>query len=170
MEQRNRLLSIICVILAAACVVLAGKSCTEDNKNTGNKSTGNKITRQQYAIESGHGAVTQNVYDTPKQTAAPQIQGTTSIDVFGNVIYDVTTEAVTDAGAVNGTGTENGVTTAYNDLGTTAAEVPADTATTTALPPGFGGFHDENGSDTSVVTTGAGEEATLPADFKIIIR
>lgn len=171
MEQRNRLLSIICVILAAACVVLAGKSCTEDAQ----KANSNK----QKQVNNGYNIITQNVNSLVEATTT--FQGTTSIDVLGNVIYETVTQAVvvTDTNDTEVLITSE-ATTSYDVLGNLVTEPPSDTVTTVAddsmqngestTPSGFGGFdHDENGSSSSV-TTDDGEEATLPADFKIIIR
>ena len=178
--ERNRIIAVICAVIAAVCVMAAGKSCADDAIKQRKSSTAHQPADNQpasHGIEINTGS--------PAPTDAPEV------DLFGNPIvsttvpenveYDLFGRPITTAPPETETTPivtdENGeVIEAPSDEDTSAEAVSEEETTdesteeseqqapTSTAPPKISGFNHGQYDDEGNL------KPTLPPDFAIIIR
>ncbi len=173
--ERNRLIAIVCAIIAAVLVIIAGKSCADDAIKNGRKKSvkSEYVSRPDvsYSYQSASeptGTSETDAFGRPVQTQTEPV----SRDIFGRPVTtepDGTSVVITydDNGNVVSTSVVDA--SAYESSVTAVSEADAPTEgdtgpTTTTIPPYLNGF-DHNKYDEEGNTV-----PTLPKDFTIIIN
>lgn len=180
---RNTLIAIACAIIAGMLVIIAGRSCADNEKTpTKTKNTAEGVTtaRKEYQIvyntESnereflGYDLLGNPIYAEPSSEEA-------EFDEFGNPVTTAPSEPVTTVSAKPELDLfGNPVTTAPTEPETTentaapTSEGDEEQETTTTLPPGFSGFDHGGGGNGGESGEGEKVKPTLPPDYKITIR
>ncbi|MDO4863719.1 MAG: hypothetical protein Q4A05_06075 [Ruminococcus sp.] len=186
--ERSRIIAIACAIIAAVCVIIAGKSCADDaienGKKSGfaNKGTSAQNARHTVEVRGNDGVTTETyaldlfgnrVYETtttepveydlfgrPVTTAPPETETTAVVTDENGEVIEVTdtSEDTTDT-------TDTTDTSDTTDPEETASdEAPEETAPASTAPPKISGFHHGDYDDEG------NPKPTLPPDFAIIIR
>lgn len=179
--ERNRLIAIVCAIIATALVIIAGKSCADDAIKNGRKNhqENERQARPGVSYSFSEGSTSAeptetDVFGKPVTTQAQTEE--VSYDIFGKPITTAPTSEVPQPGVVI-TYDENGdivssivpETQPYNSTVTAVSEpteaVPVETdPAQTTIPPYLNGF-DHNRYDPEGNTV-----PTMPSDFTIIIN
>lgn len=171
--ERNKIVAILCAIIAFLLVVMAGKSCAE-SINEANKANRKKSTQAVDSTSESEAADNQE-----DKTSSPQ---NVKYDLFGRPILPTEepteeTQPVTDENG-NVIEPETEVETVTDESGNITETVPAATeesAETTeeptedgtqapTIPPGFSGFDHKEYDDEG------NEVPTIPPDFVIVIE
>lgn len=172
--ERNRIIAIVCAVIAAALVIIAGKSCTDDAvRERGRKNSNTNTTAATVSpVPQATAAANNSYYETNEASAADidPAETTVSYDLFGRI---VTTEPET---VVVGTATEGAESTETTPVETDVFGQPVTTladpfgldtaAETTTAPPRISGFnHGEYDDEGNPIPP----KPTLPPDFVITI-
>ena len=169
--ERSRIIAIACAVIAAVCVIIAGKSCTDDaikerNRNRETAGTAVSEAAQTEAVTradkktGGNASTSDSAEDGTKET---------EYDLFGNII---TTAPETTAATDSSEDETEPDTYETDNFGLPVETAPdlfggdADDEPTTAPPVISGYNHGEYDDEGNTIPP----KPTLPPDFTLIIE